>query len=86
MKPLGFTRNSLGAFSGVSLHTHRCVVRWGTLLFSFGSLCLGGLSIANPFGEKLKAGSAEFVREGDNLIIRQGSDTLIVDWNDFSIG
>jgi filamentous hemagglutinin family protein len=26
------------------------------------------------------------VREGDNLIIRQGSDKLIVDWNDFSIG
>src|SRR4030095_12329542 len=86
MKSLRCTRDTLGAVSKVSLHTHRSIVRWGTLLFSFGSLCLGGRSIANPFGEKLKAGSAEFVREGDNLIIRQGSDKLIVDWNDFSIG
>src|SRR6188472_4290190 len=69
-----------------TLHAGWCTVRWGTLVFSFASLCMAGRSIANPLGEKLKSGSAEFLREGDSLLIRQGSDKLIVDWKEFSVG
>ena len=66
-------------------HLDLHALRWGTLVFSFASLCFAGKSLANPFGEKVRSGSADFVRDGGNLQIRQGSDKLIVDWKDFSI-
>lgn len=41
---------------------------------------------ANPEGESLKHGKAEFRRSGSDLIIDQKDDRIIVDWNSFSIG
>ncbi len=68
-----------------TLKTRRCFLLWGTSLVCFGSLCLAGKSIANPNGETVRLGSAEFIRQGDNLLIRQDSQNLIVDWKGFSI-
>lgn len=41
---------------------------------------------ANPVGESIKAGNATFTRDGNNLIIKQGSDRMVVNWHAFSIG
>lgn len=41
---------------------------------------------ANPLGENVVAGSAGFSRDGNTLTIQQGSDRVIINWQDFSIG
>ncbi|RYG59600.1 filamentous hemagglutinin N-terminal domain-containing protein, partial [bacterium] len=41
---------------------------------------------ANPVWESIRVGSAEFVRSGDSLLIKQSTEKLILDWRDFSIG
>ena len=52
----------------------------GMVLFAFVS----GLS-ANPVGEQVKAGQASFTRSGSKLIIQQGTERVIINWQDFSI-
>jgi filamentous hemagglutinin family protein len=41
---------------------------------------------ANPSGEQVVAGSAQFTRDGNTLTIQQGSQRAIINWQDFSIG
>ncbi len=40
---------------------------------------------SNPSGEKVVAGGLSFERDGNNLIITQGTNRAIVDWQDFSV-
>lgn len=40
---------------------------------------------ANPTGETIMAGTAGFSRSGDTLTINQGSNRVIIHWDDFSI-
>ncbi|MEM6885818.1 MAG: filamentous hemagglutinin N-terminal domain-containing protein, partial [Verrucomicrobiota bacterium] len=44
------------------------------------------LVFANPSGEQVIAGGATFDRAGSTLTITQGSDRVIINWQDFSIG
>src|SRR5438093_932080 len=45
------------------------------------------VSMANPAGEAVKAGSATITRNGPgSLTVNQASDKVIIDWNSFSIG
>ena len=62
---------------------HRLLL--GSTLGCIASLCFAGKSIANPLGEHIKQGSAEFLRDGGNLFIQQNSKALILDWKEFSI-
>jgi filamentous hemagglutinin family protein len=39
---------------------------------------------ANPIGEQVMHGDVSFVRNGNDLIITQGSDRAIINWQDFS--
>jgi len=39
-----------------------------------------------PTGQNVTQGSADFNRQGENLTVRQHSQKLITQWNDFSIG
>lgn len=41
---------------------------------------------ANPSGEEVVAGQAEFERSGSTLTVTQGSQNVIINWQDFSIG
>jgi trimeric autotransporter adhesin len=41
---------------------------------------------ANPSGEDVVAGQAEFERSGSTLTVTQGSQNVIINWQDFSIG
>jgi filamentous hemagglutinin family protein len=41
--------------------------------------------LANPIGEKVVYGQADFSREDNKLIINQSSDKTIINWSDFSI-
>src|SRR5215207_2887278 len=77
-------RKTVGGPKGRACTEYSLLFR-GTLICSFASLCLAGKSIANPLGEKVRSGSADFMRGGDHLQIRQSSETLVVDWKDFSI-
>src|SRR4051812_46623647 len=85
MKPRRSARKSVDASQRRSGFVDWSVVFRGTLIFSCASLCLAGRSLANPLGEKVRSGSADFSRSGNNLQIQQNSQSLIVDWNDFSI-
>ncbi|MEM9399982.1 MAG: filamentous hemagglutinin N-terminal domain-containing protein, partial [Verrucomicrobiota bacterium] len=40
---------------------------------------------ANPFGENVIRGNASFERNGSTLTITQGSEKVIINWEDFSI-
>ncbi len=58
---------------------------------SFGALALALSALilplrANPEGESVKHGRAEFQRSGNDLIIDQKDDRIVVDWDSFSIG
>ncbi|MEM6601270.1 MAG: filamentous hemagglutinin N-terminal domain-containing protein, partial [Verrucomicrobiota bacterium] len=41
---------------------------------------------ANPVGEQVIAGGATFDRAGSTLTVNQGTDKVIINWQDFSIG
>src|SRR5688572_19457449 len=43
------------------------------------------LAHGNPVGESVRIGSAEFLRHGDSLVVKQSSEKLVLDWRDFSI-
>lgn len=50
-------------------------------------LTLGLATIhANPLGEQVTYGDAVITRQGDVLTVNQGSNTAIINWQDFSIG
>ena len=51
----------------------------------FTLLAAASLS-ANPSGERVVAGNCSILREKDRLAVRQDSESLIINWNDFSIG
>jgi filamentous hemagglutinin family protein len=46
----------------------------------------GTTLFANPSGEQVVAGAAQFTRDGNTLTIQQGSQRAIINWQDFSIG
>jgi trimeric autotransporter adhesin len=58
---------------------HQCAVFIATLLLTFTT----GVT-ANPVGEQVVSGQAGFERNGSNLIITQGTQRVIINWQDFS--
>src|SRR6266496_3374434 len=63
----------------------QCRILEITIVFSF--VVLTNPVLANPVGETIGAGRATFDRSlPGRLTINQGSDRLIVNWRDFSIG
>ena len=42
--------------------------------------------MANPSGEQVIQGAANFARNGNQLTINQGSDRAVINWGNFSIG
>ncbi len=61
------------------------------LVLTLGFLLLGihpcGIAVAAtlPSGEQVVSGDVSFTRNGSDLIITQGSQTAIINWDDFSI-
>ena len=47
---------------------------------------LTGTVLANPTGESVVAGSAQFDRAGDALTVTQETDRAVINWESFSIG
>jgi len=50
------------------------------------SLLTASVVHANPSGEEVVAGAADFVRAASSLNILQQSDKVIINWQDFSVG
>ena len=75
-----------------SIQSRPCVAGTARFRWLARSLCCGLLASlcsapvsANPMGEKIQAGMAQFDRTGSQLTVHQQSDKAIIHWQDFSI-
>ncbi|MCS3902457.1 filamentous hemagglutinin family protein, partial [Methylohalomonas lacus] len=64
----------------------RLQARFCAVLLTLQFLAPTGVVWANPSGEQVAAGDVQFERSGNDLIITQGSNRAVINWQDFSIG
>jgi len=69
----------IGVMKVPPLKRQQCSALIATALLTFTT----GVT-ANPVGEQVIQGQAGFTRSGSNLIITQGSQRVIINWQDFS--